>query len=340
MQGKEMFWLTGHTQAGTTLLQKLFDGHPDCATYPVETYFYRLFPKEQFATADELKNTFLFRSGNALHLTPEFAGPDDPSCNPSGETLLRAFETAAKCQKIGSLQASGFRDEAFFRCYYARLHDEISAVAGIDPKQYVEAAFTAFRAAVAASRPGFVLGPHNTFKHPCGRVRPDTFDWFFDNWPDGKAVFLTRNPFARVWSYIEQKKTQSTFVRRSDDRQAFHGIAKAFTRDYVAAEMLGSSKKILKVHYEDLVTRPETTLRRICTFLGIDFSEVLLQPSGLGFADHVSTNRTGSRKINANSLQKWKTNLSNTEKTIIRSQLLRARARKIYRPERYRINIG
>lgn len=235
---------------------------------------------------------------------------------------------------------TGGLNELFFRSYYFSLHDEIQAIPGIAPKQYVEAAFAAFRAASAEAMPHFKLGAHNTFKHPCRRLFSDSFDWFFDHWPDGKVVFLTRNPFARIWSHIDQRNKRSGhIVGWSKDRKAFREIAKTFTQDYVATAALEQGKRILKVNYEDLVTRPEATLRHICRFLGIDFCGSLLQPTRMGFEDGTSTNRTGSKEINANSLHKWRSNLSRTERAIIHKCMLRTRFRKIYRPAKYRINV-
>lgn len=335
-----MFWLTGHTQAGTTLLQKLFDAHPDCATYPVEPFFYRLFPKEQFASPDDLKRKFLFNTRNVLHLSEKCAGGCDRDAWLQQKNPLLTFEAAPhKCKREASTEPGGL-DEVFFSSYHRNLRDEIHAIAGIAPEQFVEAAFAAFRAATAEAMPQFQLGPHNTFKHPCGRLRPDTFNWFFENWPDGKAVFLTRNPFARIWSHIEHtRKKYGTQMRLSDDSDAFNSVAKAFTQDYVATASLEQSKSIITVNYEDLVTRPEATLRHICSFLRIDFNPSLLRPTRMGLEDGISTNRTGSRQINANSLNKWKSNLSGRERAIIHKCMLRARVRKIYRPAKYRINV-
>ncbi|WP_306142810.1 sulfotransferase [Roseibium sp. MMSF_3412] len=341
MATKEMFWLTGHTQAGTTLLQKLFDAHPDCATYPVEPYFYRLFPKEQFACPDDLKRKFLFHLSNRMHLSERFAIGGNREAWLEKENLFLAYETASRsrCRK-GSTKRGGL-DEVFHKSYYFNLHNEIHAIPGIAPRKYVEAAFAAFRAASAEAMPQFRLGPHDTFKHPCGRLRPDTFDWFFDNWPEGKAVFLTRNPFARIWSHMEHaRKKKGACLRHSEDANAFNSVAKTYATDYVAAASLEQSRSVLKVNYEDLVTKPEATLRHICGFLGIDFSASLLKPTRLGCDDDVSTNRTGAKGINTNSLHRWKSNLSRKEQAIIHACVLRARARKIYRPAKYRINVS
>lgn len=336
-----MFWLTGHTQAGTTLLQKLFDAHPDCATYPVEPFFYRLFPKENFSSPGELKRLFLFGTRNGLHLSEKFAKGCNPDAWLARENLFLAYEAASRKRSLHGDMKPGGLNELFFRSYYFRLHDEIHAIPGIDPKRYVDAVFTAFRAASAEAMPQFRLGPHNTFKQPCRRLFSDSFDWFFDHWPDGKIVFLTRNPFARIWSHIDQeRKRNGHTIDWSKDRKAFCEIAKTFTQDYVATASLKQTQRILKVNYEDLVTKPDTTLRHICRFLRIDFSASLLQPTRMGFEDGKSTNRTGSVEINTKSLHKWKTALSRTERAFIHKCMLRTHMRKIYRPEKYRINVS
>ena len=341
METKEMFWLTGHTQAGTTLLQKLFDAHPECATYPVEPFFYKLFPKEQFSSPNDLKRRFLFNTRNRLHLSEKFANGCNPDAWLERENLLLTFEASSrKRSRLEDTKRRGLC-EAFFRSYFFKLYDEIHAIPGIAPKQYVEAAFAAFRAASAETMPQLRLGTHNTFKHPCRRLFSDSFDWFFDHWPDGKVVFLTRNPFARIWSHIDQKKNRNGhIIGWSKNRKAFCEIAKTFTQDYITTASLEQSKRILKVNYEDLVASPEAELQRICSFLGINFSTSLLQPTRLGIDDGTSTNRTGSKEINSNSVHKWKSNLSRTEQAIIHKYMLRSRIRKIYRPAKYRINVS
>lgn len=204
----------------------------------------------------------------------------------------------------------------------------------------MDAAFKALQAAVAATVPELAFGPHMVFKQPVGQLRHGALDWFFESWPEGKVVFMTRNPYARIWSHMRHEADMGrSTVRWSTDRAGFLKVVRSYAQDHVLSRTLPRTDKILKVKYEDLATRPEDIMKRVCGFLGIGFHACCLEPSVFGHASSPSTNRTGKNTINASSLHKWKDNLTAVEKAVIAYHIARASARGIYRPNSVRWSI-
>jgi hypothetical protein len=74
----------------------------------------------------------------------------------------------------------------------------------------------------------------------------------------------------------------------------------------------------LQVHYEDLATDPESTLKRICAFLSIEYEPQMLQPSD---GEFVGIGGKGVGMANDKTLaitlkEDWKTNLSRKHKIL------------------------
>ncbi len=61
--------------------------------------------------------------------------------------------------------------------------------------------------------------------------------------------------------------------------------------------------QILQVRYEDFVEQPESGLRRICDFLGIDFEEAMLDPAT--YIDYSRYSRINERNISSSALNEW-----------------------------------
>lgn len=334
-----MIWLTGHTHSGTTMLMSMLDGHPDCLVYPTEPFFYALCNRYKFSSNAQMRQFFLFNSRNSLHcrdeqLEFETTSSDDQDLN--FDALSEALQALALHKKIPELSQIDFPHETFFSAYFARLVGDLESIVAPDPKQYPQAAFSALRAAVTATRPEMETGPHLAFKDPLGQFRPGMLDWFLNTWPDGKVVFLRRDTHARVWSHIQHDVRHGRpNVRLSTDRSAFTGVCKSYARDRIYSSLLPDNDRILKIDYEALVTNPRKTMAHVCDFLGIAFDECVTRSTCLGIDAKPRTNRTGSNKINTNSLLKWKGNLTKAEQLIIKYYLLRASSRKLYGKKSY-----
>jgi len=99
-------------------------------------------------------------------------------------------------------------------------------------------------------------------------------DLIDDLFPQAKKILLLRNPLDVYASYKTTWETQRRIFTPegvSDHTRDFcEGL---FTlADYAAA----SSEDVLTLRYEDLVKNPESVLRTVCEFAGLDFSSAML----------------------------------------------------------------
>ncbi|MCV0426831.1 MAG: sulfotransferase [Roseibium sp.] len=316
------------------MLMSLLDGHPECLVYPNEPFFYSLFKRNLRASNEQIRKSFLIETRNSLHcgdarseLEPMLSGREEIEL----DAVHDALQSIATHKEIRELRESHFPHDAFFSIYFSRLVADLKSITDASPKLYVKAAFSALREAISATRPEMRAGSHPVFKDPLGHFRPGALDWFLDTWPDGKIVFLRRNLNARVWSHIQHDVRRGRpNIRMSTDKSSFKGLCKSYARDRVYSSVLPDSDRLLKIDYEELVTRPRETMTRVCNFLGIEFNECVMRSTILGIDATPKTNRTGSNSINTNSLTKWKDNLTKTERLIIRYYFLRASSRKLY----------
>ena len=78
-------------------------------------------------------------------------------------------------------------------------------------------------------------------------------------------------------------------------------------------------ERCLFVRYEDLVKDTEKEMRGICDFLGIEFSEVLTQPTVFGAPASVRTARTAENpsKVSSRSVDKWKREMASWEISLV-----------------------
>jgi len=326
-----MVWLSGHSQAGTTLLLSLLDGHPQCLVYPDEPSFGRLFTrKDSYKSALHMKNDFLCGMPNPLHFGKEaklaanlkqrhHAAVD--SERPYDEINLRQL---ASQKKLRGLEQQDFDHAAFFNEYIEYLHNALKNVHEIDPKAVVESTFEALRCTISATRPDLSHGPVLMFKQPNSTLEPNRLNWFFTAWPDGKVIFMRRNPYGRLWSIIKYGEERGDQLTDSPKRyfRRFLRIA----RDHQTANTIESYPNVLVIWYESLVRQPKHEMGRIAAFLGIENTDVMLISTKLGLPSAVVTNRSTNKSgIGQDSAVKWKYNLDLKEKLIMFFALLMAK---------------
>lgn len=129
-------------------------------------------------------------------------------------------------------------------------------------------------------------------------------DWF----PESRLIHTTRNPKA-VYASQSAKYTRdsegavaSTLVR-----------AKQFVHINLQISWTAHMHNRLKamagyrlVRYEDIISQPETELRRLCEFVGVEFVPAMLSPHQYGS----SFDSIGSGKgVDRSSLDRWRTTI-------------------------------
>ena len=116
---------------------------------------------------------------------------------------------------------------------------------------------------------------------------------------DVKGIFLIRDPRAHLASKLvrNQSLNLDRFCRRQNRywREIDNFIAKR--------------GPALRVRFEDLVTDTETSMRRICEFLGIDYSPVLLEYTQGGEASQSNSSFAASSGIDYSVLTRYRESL-------------------------------
>lgn len=140
-------------------------------------------------------------------------------------------------------------------------------------------------------------------------------------YPEARYVFLLRNPLAVLCSL------KQAFLKEDyDGLWLFRGdLIDGPTNLLTGIETLGERSCV--VHYEGLVTAPDETIRRVCDFLALSYSEEMLEygdvaaPAGT-FGDPVGIHQH-SRPVTS-SLDKWRQLAMNDQDRFFALAYLRA----------------
>lgn len=141
-------------------------------------------------------------------------------------------------------------------------------------------------------------------------------EWF----PSAKLVHLTRDPRAATASHL---KAQAERVSELSPVKVPNAVSKPLllvqkAYDYHLAARLHRRKEG-EDHYdlfrfEDLIRRPEETLRRLCGFVGVEFQEEMLSPP------MVASSYGGGRRgegFDEATLERWREHLSPLAQKIV-----------------------
>jgi hypothetical protein len=125
--------------------------------------------------------------------------------------------------------------------------------------------------------------------------------------PDGKFLFLWRNPLAVVASIMETwgKGKWNLYAYKVDLFEGLENLVNAFEQH---------GDRILAMQYEDLISSPEASLRKIFDYLDLEFDKGLLTRFRDARFDGRMGDPTGVRQyrnISQEPLDKWKGTLNN-----------------------------
>jgi hypothetical protein len=148
-------------------------------------------------------------------------------------------------------------------------------------------------------------------KFPVAVTKMDQiFTWF----PTSKIIHLTRGPHASVISHARQftKKSSGLFGALKYKIMVLHGILEYRKASRVHTRFKDRENYCLS-RFEDLINEPETSIRKICEFLDIEFSEEMLSPPA------VDSSYKREKKIgfDKKTIDRWKENITPFEKWMI-----------------------
>jgi len=244
---KRPVFICGHPKAGTSLMRSLLDSHPQLIVYPEETLFFRRY--------------LPMASGKSL----------DEQVRLAQQLLIHIFQWDSEHPPE---HQAGYPDRDYAKSVS---YDQVrgNMIALLDSKfenngDLLSAAVLAFgltRGLVSNNTRWWVeKSPYNELY----------FEKIMSWWPKAKFIHLNRDPRDNFASY-HRKHSEWT--------------ASFFSENWVRSTKKGLSnlKKAGDDHYwmlryEDLVTRPEETIRKLCAFLSIDDHATLRIPTRNGEA--------------------------------------------------------
>lgn len=169
---------------------------------------------------------------------------------------------------------------------------------------------------------------------------PELVEWF----PDCKIIHITRDPRAVAMS--KTNDPAGTALRtREHPRLAW--FMRKMALWFVIAQYRWTARLHLRFkdlrnyslfRYEDLLAQPEKVLRELCDFLGIDFTEAMLDPEK-GRHEHQPSSLTGRQQkaFDANAAIRWQSRISLIDKWIITVLTKQSMRRLGYNPKTHEI---
>ena len=170
----------------------------------------------------------------------------------------------------------------------------------------------------------------------------------FTEVPTAKVVEVVRDPRDVVSSRKTRRSTVWNSERYTPEQRfrkhllvAHHPIwdALAWKAAIQASGLLDYEKQeaLLRIRYEDLVSRPEEVLETVCAFLGVSFDPGMLSVGGANPADPRAEAQYANRIV-ASSMTRWKKTLNSREAAIV--QFLTKREMKMLGYREVKIGIA
>lgn len=275
--------LTGHRKSGTTLLHKLFDGHPDLNVYPVDiSLLYAFYPcwTNKEITDVEIKNRI---------------------------ALVVTKSTTAVAGKRISDQVDKFNPEEFMEVLW-----DMRSNHGLDsPSAIVKSIASAYcKYAQLDDKKPFI------FKETSQVVNLQNF---LDDGLDLKMLQIIRDPRD---NYAAIKDGVANYYGKMGDNK-LESLASVLNRakldlEVSKLEVVTKNPNFYAIRFEDLVLETELVMKSVIKKLDIDWADRLLEPTVLGEA--FSGNNHSGKKfsgVSAENLGRWRERITESEAALV-----------------------
>ena len=283
-------FIVGYIHTGTTLLQNIISRNPSILTLGGESHFFQ----------------DLERIQRELPLT------DDPA------TLREYVMFLVKLAGLGSRRANWYRDDYSLEDIHLteeQFESIVSAAAADTAKNKDHVALFGLVMDQLVEIHGNDRWLEKTPAH-VHYLNP-----ILSAWDDARVIELVRDPRAALASR-KRRRTDEWL----DKKEAKYGVPANRSTNFdplidsmMYKECIVGAKdaakkfpgRVLTVRYEDLVSEPETEVRRICDFLNLDFRPDML---AVGWINAASTTESeGAGGISKAAIDKWRTILTPDE---------------------------
>ena len=273
-----LIFLTGHRKSGTTLLHSLFDNHPDIDVYPTDfTFFYSYFPHY----TNNLKNKKKLIK-RIMHLT--------------NNTINRHFIK----NKILTR-----KDIIFFN---KKLLKKLKKINLRSKKSIFRIIIDHWNNLKGKKTKKIVL-----IKETSQSIYFDEYKKIF---PNLKMINIIRDPRDNYASIKSGQKKYYSKIGLSY-LQNFANVLFRSRQDLLSCFYNKKNKRFKFITYENLVKNPKKTMKRLCLFLKIKYSDILINPTFGGnkfYGNNFNKEFIGISKKNANN---WRKRITSEESNII-----------------------
>ena len=143
---------------------------------------------------------------------------------------------------------------------------------------------------------------HVWVDHTPGNI--EYLDLLFDLFPAAKAIHLVRDGRGVTASILPLDWGANTIT------EAAHWWLEKMSFG-LAAELRWGPDRIERIRYEDLVSEPARTLKRICAFVGLEYEDAILEASGFQVPKYTESQHVLiGRKVDPSRADAWKESLS------------------------------
>lgn len=261
---KSPIFVLGPHKSGTTLLTRLFDGYPDIFSLPFETHAFSIpqitwidyvaYPsRPQQLTLDEMRRRYI---KNVIE-----AENENLIDNGNYVGISQKKNIFEKSSFLRTIREKSDRYVDLIRRYFKALKKSSGRD---DESRIVEKSVE-----------------HHGATHLIKQV-----------YPDAKFVRIMRNPYSNLVSFMRHVNRVRTRNRpRGAVKSLFLGPNSWYPIIYRILKPLISSYRNLErnalaypqdhitIKYEDLVSQPEKTMRKVANHVGIEFDDILLKPT-------------------------------------------------------------
>lgn len=135
--------------------------------------------------------------------------------------------------------------------------------------------------------------------------------WF----PSCRLIVLSRDPRAVFVSIVNNGQKRSAVLSAEE-------FSEAWKKAYESRIHAESLTPTLSVRYEDLVLNTEGSMESVAKFIGIAWDSCFTQPSRLGIPWHGNSSfATASPRVHKDSLGRWRSLISNSDRAVIEREL-------------------
>jgi hypothetical protein len=298
-------FLSGLRKSGTSMIRNLLDGHPDLYVHPMNEL--------HFFTFTDYMNRMNVNHRLAAW-KPPFSSPQDAikkviECNwvcnyEPGSTLRPRVPDSVDQQKLKAILQNATVTS------YAELYELIvRSVARCDANF------------------GKELGERRSVVK--GVQQEEHLPELVEMLPDVKFVYVLRNPYAQFNAAINtQRLGQLSVEKQKEIKYDFAGMDKQAAYPFLGDRLRQMSysyyfmlrwsklypRNFTVVCYDEILQRPEETLKQLAAFLEIEFTETMLETTQSGKAIErpgwsAQKGEHGSSRIQTESIAAWKTQL-------------------------------